>query len=735
MGKWTRRAILTTGVVGGGALVVGVAIRPGNENSTLGPFVLEDGEQLINSWVKIDQDNVVTAIVPHSEMGQGAQTALAQMLADELDADWEKVEFVEAPAEDGYANYAMGKGFILGDAKIPSILVGTVDGLFQQIVKTMHLQTTGGSASVRATGVYGMRVAGAAAREMLLEAAAEKWSVAVSDLQTDKSFVVSPSGERLSYAELASAAGKKTPSATPKLKPIDEFQLMGKSVPRRDIPSKVDGSAKFGVDAEIPGMKYATVKAAPVFGATVKNFDADQALAMPGVHKVVNLDTAIAVVADGYWQAKQAVAAIPVEWSATENDGVDSEKIVAQFRRDIDTQELTADRDTGNASATLSGAAQQIEREYWVPYLAHACMEPMNATANVENGRCQMIVACQDPLRCKHEVADALGFDADAVSVTNLFMGGGFGRKARADVSVQAARIAADAGVPIKLIWSREEDIQHDIYRPAVVSKFRAGIDDAGKVSVWENRYVDKHEPIEAPLIPYAIGEQLIGHVSSPTHIPFGPWRSVDHSQHGFFTESFIDELAYEVGQDPYEFRRQLLANNPRLTKVLDVAAEKGGWGRPLSEGQGLGISLQESFGSIVAQVVDATVTGNDVKVNKVTVAVDPGFAVSPDGVTAQMESGVIYGLTAALHGDINIANGRVVESNFDSYPMLRMKDAPDIETHIITSDNAWGGAGEPGTPGIAPALTAAIYAATGTRVRRLPVSRYDFSARVEEEA
>lgn len=453
---------------------------------------------------------------------------------------------------------------------------------------------------------------------------------------------------------------------------------------------------------------------------------------MNGVTDVVELDDAVAVVADSYWTAKKALSVLDINWQDVAANAVNSEGIFEQFQNDIAVAmvsgEITSDRDHGDTNAALESASRVIEREYKVPYLAHACMEPMNALAVVEGNTCEIWTGTQNPLGFKHEIAVAMELEPANVKVNNFFMGGGFGRRATPDTAIQAAKLAKVTGKPIKLIWSREEDIQHDIYRPAVLSKFRAALDADGQAVAWENRYVDKHEPAEAPLIPYAIDNQAIGAVDSPTHVPFGPWRSVDHSQHGFFTESFIDELAVEAGEDPFEYRLARLKDHPRHTAALKLAAEKADWGAPLAKGQGRGIALQESFGSIVAEVVDVTVIEGKVLVDKVTIAVDPGFAVSPDGLKAQMESGVIYGLTAALHGEISIKDGRVVQGNFDTYPMVRMDKAPDIETHIINSMKSWGGAGEPGTPGIGPALTNAIFAATGTRVRELPVSKYDLN-------
>lgn len=740
MGKWTRRAFIGAGFTAGVGLVVGVALRPGDRASKVAQYVAGEGEHLIGAWLKIGTDNSVTAIVPHSEMGQGAQTALSQMLADELDAAWDDVSFIEAPAEDEYANWAMGKGFILGDAKVPSVLVPTIDGVFLAVTKSMHLQITGGSMSVRTTGVYGMRVAGAAARQLLVEAAAEAWGVPAGEVTAqDTHLLHAGSGRRAPFAEFAEAAGARTPSRTPALKSPDEFRIMGRSVARHDIPAKVDGSAMFGIDAEVPGMKHAAILGAPVFGAQVARMDATKAGSMPGVRRVVNLDDAVAVVADGWWQASQALKAVDVAWTETGNESLDSAAIFARFDADLDAARAEggagADVEVGDPAGVFASADRVLESTYRVPWLAHTCMEPMNATARVDGDACEVWVGTQNPLGFRHEVAAALGLDPQQVTIHQHFLGGGFGRRSSGDVAIQAARLAREVGAPVKLIWSREEDVRHDIYRPAVTSKFRAALSEAGEVLAWENVYHEKHEPVEAPTIPYAVAAQKIFYADSPTHVPFGPWRSVDHSQHGFFTESFLDELAHAARRDPYQFRRELLVDRPRHRAVLDLAAQKANWGEALGPGRGRGIALQESFGTLVAQVVDVSVRDGAVKVDRVVCAVDCGFAVSPDGVAAQMESGILYGLTAALHGNIEIENGAVKQGNFDDYPSVRMDAAPAIETHILDSGATWGGAGEPGTPGIGPALTAAIFDATGLRIRELPVSKHDLSVPVETDA
>ncbi|MFT7132423.1 MAG: isoquinoline 1-oxidoreductase beta subunit [Cyclobacteriaceae bacterium] len=442
----------------------------------------------------------------------------------------------------------------------------------------------------------------------------------------------------------------------------------------------------------------------------------------------------VAVVADSYWSAERGLKALKVDWNSTEYDEVSSEDIFAQFDRDISAGiERQSDLVQGDTASMFANAAQVIQADYHVPFLAHTCMEPLNATAEFNNGKCEIWIGCQNPLGFRRAVAEALNMDADNVTLHNHFMGGGFGRKSRADWAIQVAHLAKAVGKPVQLIWSREEDVRQDFYRPAIQSRFRAALDNDGQLLGWENTYVNKQEPIEAPLIPYAVAAQDIGHVSSPTHVPFGAWRSVDHSQHGFFTESFIDEAAIAAGKDPFEFRAALLKDQPRHLAVLKRAAQEADWHKPLPEGRGRGISLQASFGSIVAEVVEVTVVDGKVSVDRIVAVIDAGTAISPDGIAAQLESGIVYGLTAALYGEITIEKGAVAQSNFHDYEALRMAQAPKIETHIINSGSEIGGAGEPGTPGVAPALANAVFDATGTRVRRMPLNRFDLNYQVEE--
>ena len=734
MGKWTRRAFITTGVLAGGAVVIGVAIRPGNRAGKVAPFIAGEDETVFNVWVKISPDNTVTAIIPHAEMGQGVHTTLAMMLADELDADWNAVSMIEAPARNEYANYALAKGYAAGDVDFPAFLVDTIDGFFLTATQFMSLQITGGSTSVPTTGQHAMRVAGAATKAVLLQAAAETWNVPLEELTASNSYIIHERSERKApYADFARRAANLSQPVKPILKSPHEFTILGTDVQKLDVPAKVDGSASFGIDAQLPGMKYAAVKASPVFGTNVKSVDETSVQDMPGVRKVINLDDAVAVIADGYWQARKALDKLAVVFEENGNETVEQSDIFEQFASDMDAAiangKEIVDFATGDVDVAMATAARTVEAEYRVPYLSHAPMEPMNCTAWIHDDICELWTGTQNPLGFAAEVAGVLDMDLEDVVLHNQYLGGGFGRRAFPDYAIQAARLANDVHYPVKLIWSREEDMRHDHYRQASISRFRAALDGTGKPTAWLNQYVEKHDPKEAPYIPYGIDNQFIHFAESKTHVPWGFWRSVDHSLHAFFTESFIDELAFEAGQDPFRYRHDLLENAPRFQKVLDLAAEKANWDAPLPDNWGRGIAIHRSFGTIVAQVVEVEVSEGNVRPRRAVCAVDAGFAMHPDGMKAQMESGIVYGLTAALYSDISIRRGRVVQSNFHDYQMLRMHESPDIETYIINSGEKIGGAGEPGTPAIAPALVNAIFDATGKRIRELPVKLHDLSS------
>ena len=730
--KWTRRSFIGAGAVAGlaagGALVVGVAIRPGDRTDKLAKYVTDGDEQLVTTWVKIAPDNTVTAIIPHGEMGQGIHTALSAMLAEEMEADWDAMEIMEAPAEKDFANFELGREFMLGEAKIPNALFDTVNGVMLTVARSMDLQITGGSTSVRFTGVGAMMTAGAAARELLLEAAAKQWDVPLSELRAEKSYIYHGNKKAPFAAFAVTAAGLK-PNLRPKLKRRSEYKLIGQPLPRVDIPSKVNGTAKFGIDADVEGMKYGTVMAAPVHGQSVAKFNGAEAKAMPGVIGVYNMGSYIAIVADGYWQAKQAMSLVEVEWTKAETDKANEETIFAQYAQAIETGEKKILHKSGNIVKALQNADSVYEAEYRVPYLAHACMEPMNATAWVREGKCDLWTGTQNPLGTKMVTAKTLDMDPENVTIHTAFMGGGFGRRSAPDYTNQAVQVAAKAGVPVKLIWSREETTQQDHYRPSVLGRFKAGLDAQGMPTSWESTFVHKMDPPEASAVFYDIPNVKAQYAESPTHVRLGPWRSVDHTQHGYFTESFIDELAVNANMDGYEFRRKLLKSKPRHLKVLDTAAKMAGWGKTLPAGQAQGISITESFMTIVAEVVTVDMSQGEPRVLHVACAADAGLAVNPDGFKAQMESGIIYGLTAALYGEITIADGAVEQSNFHDYPMVRMDNAPKIDVEIISSEARIGGAGEPGTPPIAPAVANAVFKATGKRIRQLPLSRHDFGA------
>jgi isoquinoline 1-oxidoreductase beta subunit len=722
-GRWTRRGFIGAGLLAGGALVVGVAIRPGDRTGDLAKYVAGDGEHLLTAWVKIAEDNTITAIIPHGEMGQGIHTALSAMLAEEMDADWNALDIMEAPAEPDYANFPLVREFALGGKKPPGFVFDTLNGAFLGIAKKMNLQITGGSTSVRLTGKSAMQTAGAAARELIVAAAAKDWDVPEGELQTANSRVIHKASSRSApYGQFAATAASMKPNLHPKLKSRKDYALMGTSLPRVDIPSKVDGTAEFGIDAQVEGMKVATVMAAPVHGERVASVNDADAKAVPGVLSVHNMGGYVAVVAEGYWPAKMGLDSLDVEFTTSAADAVSQETLFAQYAEALETGKRKTVHKGGNVAKGREGAAKIIEAEYAVPFLAHACMEPMNATAWVRDGKADIWCGTQNPLGTRAAVAESLEMDLDAVTLHTAFMGGGFGRRAIPDYALQAAALSKASGHPIKLIWSREETTQQDHFRPAVLGRFAAAVDDEGMPLTWESVFNHEGEPKEASDIIYGIPNKKVEVVDSPSHTRLGPWRSVDHTQHGYFTESFIEELAHNAGQDGYAYRRALLKGKPRFLKVLDAAAKLGKWDEALPDGQARGISIVESFATICAQVVTVDMSSGDPKVLHVACAADPGFAVNPDGFEAQMQSGIVYGLTAALYGEITLEDGAVAQSNFHDYEMLRMDQSPKIDTIILTSDAPLGGGGEPGTPPIAPALANAVFNATGKRVRKLPI-------------
>ncbi len=719
MGKWTRRAFIGVGSLVGGGFVLGVAgVAFSPSRHSVRP---EDGDEAgqLTTWILVTPDNLITVLVPHCEMGQGSQTALAMMAAEEMDADWNLVRVKEAPALDAYANAYMGRAFT-GDS-IPRPLGRAFDYGTYRLARWYGLQPTGGSSAVRGTGVYGMSTAGAAAKEMLIGAAAARFGVNAAECRAVNSRIVhEASGKQATFGELAADAARRSVPSRPPLKDPSSYTIRRTARPRVDIRSKVDGSAVYGIDFAVPGLLSAAIEIAPVAGGKLLSVDSAPAEAMPGVKRVVRLEEAVAVVADTYWHARKALAALAPSFDDAGHRGVSTSSIFAAF-----------DAALGAPPTLPEGTTKIVTADYRVPFLAHATMEPMVCTVKVEGDRADVWAGVQDPLNARATAAQALGLDVEQVHVTNLQLGGGFGRRLPfyldyVDIAARIAKVMSPA--PVKVVWSRENDLQHDFYRPAAMARFAGGL-DGGSRPIVRSLYAGGGDG-ESVFMPYAIDNEADGR-DAPHPIPTGPWRSVLNSQHGFFKESFVDELAHAAGQDPYQFRRDLLTEQARFRAVLERAATMSGWGTPLPEGEGRGIAIAECFGSIVAHVAHVEVSpAGKLRVRDVFSAIDCGDVVNPDTATAQIEGGVIFGLSAAMLGEITINEGRVVEKNFRDHQVIRLADAPRISVAFIRSDAHLGGLGEPSVPPVAAAVTNAIFAATGIRVRDLPIKNQNLARR-----
>jgi isoquinoline 1-oxidoreductase beta subunit len=717
---------LATGAAAGGGLLLSIGLPAQTRNAR----AADVDAFAPNAFVRIGRDGRVTLIMHKVEMGQGTYTSMPMLLAEELEVDLNRVNLEHAPPNDElYAEPLFG------------------------------VQETGGSTSVRGNWEP-LRHAGATARSLLVAAAAQSWKVAADSCHAARGEVIhEPSGRRVSYGALVDKAAALPVPRTVRLKDPKDFKLIGTPAKRLDAPEKVNGTAQFGIDVKVPGMKVATVAACPVFGGKLASVDDSKAKAIKGVRQVVRLDDAVAVVADHMWAAKQGMDALDIRWDEGPNAKLSTADIVQQLAAASQRSGVVARRE-GDAAKAIASAAQKVEAIYEVPFLAHATMEPVNCTVHVRPDGCDIWVGTQVPTFAQTAGVKLTGLPPEQVQVHNHLLGGGFGRRLEVDFIVRAIEIAKQVTSPVKVVWTREEDIQHDMYRPYYYDRVAAGLDEHGKPIAWFHRVtsssimarvtsqlfpttfrvmraagvhqlvamvrgldVDAVDGAAEP--PYAFANMRIEYVrQEPPGIPTAFWRGVGATHNIFVVESFIDELAAAAKQDPFEYRRALLDKSPRAKAVLELAAQQAGWGQPLPPRRGRGIALLHAFGeTYIAQVAEVSVSmEGDVRVERVVCAVDCGTIVNPDTVKAQMESGIVFGITAALFGEITIKNGRVEQGNFDDYRMLRINEAPLIDVHLVKSAEAPGGIGEPGTSAVMPAVANAIFAATGKRIRKLPI-------------
>ena len=706
----TRRGFLRTSAVVGGGLVIGFFVPTGMRR------LVAQGAAAAklpapNAFLRIAPDESVTVLLAHSEMGQGIWTTLPMLVNEELGADWSRIRVEHAPTSMTYAHPGFG------------------------------IQATGGS-STTSSEFDRYRQVGAAARQMLVSAAARRWGVPETECRAEKGFVIH--GEkRLSYGSLADDAAKLPAPAKVTLKDAKDWTIIGKPTRRLDTPEKVTGKAVFGLDVRLPGMLTAVVAHAPTFGGKVKSFDAAAAKAVPGVKAVYEIPTGVAVAADSFWPAKLGRDALKIEWEKGPNANLDTEKLLEAYRAKAATPGVEA-KTAGDVAAALSGAGKKVTAEYSVPFLAHAPMEPLNCTIRKSPEGCEVWAGTQFQTVDQGNIAGVLGLKPEQVSIHTTFLGGGFGRRANpvSDLVSEAAHVAKGVDAPVKLVWTREDDVRGGYYRPLAVHRIEGALDAAGAPVAWRQRIASQSivaGTLFAPmLIKNGVDETSVEGASDspyvaaiPNHrvelhtmekgVPVLWWRSVGHSHTAFAVESFVDELAHAAGRDPLEFRRALLAKAPRHLAVLERAAAKAGWGTPPGKGRARGLAVHESFGSWVAQVAEVSVEDGRIRVHRVVCAVDCGIAVNPLSIAAQMESAIAFGLGAALHGALTIREGRVLESNFHDYRVLHLNEMPHVDVEIVESRERPAGVGEPGTPPIAPAVANAVFALTGKRLRALP--------------
>ena len=685
----SRRTFIKTAAAAGGGLMLSLYL-PAKGEELLGAT---DEGFTPNTWIKIGTDGSVTITVARSEMGQGVWTSMSMIVAEELDADWSNVSVVQADAH---------------PTKYGS-------------------QSTGGSFSVRGSW-QNLRTAGATGREMLRAAAARTWNVDLSTCKTGNGYVTHSSGKKLSYGELATAAAAVTAPSPVNLKDPKDFVLLGKRIPKLDTPLKAYGEAIFGLDVRVPGMVFSSIEKCPVFGGTFASFDAAAAKRVPGVLEVIKIEDGVAVVADSTWAVFKGREALSVQW----NEGTWANQTSAQIRKtfaDAVGEKGTVIETLGDIEPAFAGVAATIEGVYEAPFVAHATLEPMNCVADVRSDRCEIWVPSQSPQAAQKEAAGILNLPLESVAVHVTLLGGGFGRRLYADFVADAVRVSKAIGKPVMNVWTREDDMQHDLYRPKTYNVLRGGLDNNGNPVAWHQRIAGPNSRglvVGGTKPSYAFPNYLVDAHFIDIGVPVGAWRSVGPSQNGWVIESFVDELAHAAKADPFEFRRKLLTSS-RLKGALEYAAEKAGWGKPLPKGVGRGIACVESFGSAAAHVAEGSVDKNGkLKIHRIIAAVDCGPVVNPDTLEAQMEGAVVYALSAALKDEITIDRGRVQQSNFDDYRILQFDEMPKVEVHIVPSTEPVGGIGEPGIPSVAPAVCNAIFAATGKRVRRLPIRPAD---------
>ncbi|MCL7968148.1 MAG: xanthine dehydrogenase family protein molybdopterin-binding subunit [marine benthic group bacterium] len=706
----TRRTFLKTSVAATGGLVIAFHVPGAKRLAASG--LTPAGGFAPNAFLRIGEDDTVTVLLAHSEMGQGIWTTLPMLIAEELDCDWSSIRVEHAPAAQAYAHTAFG------------------------------IQATGGSTTTWSE-FDRYRQAGAAARSMLVQAAAQEVGVPVSECRTGNG-VVTASGRSLRYGELAATAATLTPPESVPLRDPSEWSLIGTPTRRLDTPEKITGRAKFGIDVQLEGMLTAVVARAPSFGATLKSFDASAARAVPGVRHVVQVPSGVAVVADHSWAAIKGREILDIEWTSGPTSGVDSEELLAEWADLTRSPGVTA-AERGDTADALAGAEQTIESLFFFPYLAHAAMEPLNCAVRIGPDGCDIWTGTQFQGPDQMAAAAITGLDPEQVRIHTTFLGGGFGRRANpaADFVSEAVHVAKAAGVPVKTIWTRDDDTRGGYYRPAFVHRARLGLGANGMPVAWDHDMAGQSilagtffeagmpengvDPssveglVDSPYMAEVPNHRVGVHTPDPG-IPVLWWRSVGHTHTAFVVETLIDQAAHAAGADPVEYRRKLLAEHPRHLGVLDLAAEKAGWGSNLSAGRARGVAVHESFGSFVAEVAEVSVSGNEIRVHRVTAAIDCGIAVNPEAIEAQIQGGIAYGLSATLHSEIHLKEGAARESNFDDYKVLRLAEMPDVDVHIVPSTDPPGGVGEPGTPPIAPAVANAVFALTGQRLTELPL-------------